>query len=164
MSTRRVMAKGFTLVEILIVVVILGILAAIVIPQFSSASESAKSSNLVSQVQMIRSQLELYRNQHNGNYPSLVNADPVAGWEQMTETTDVAGATTGSDYGPYLQTEPANPFQTSTGDANKVVIAAGSAGAGNGWTFDATTGEFLASIPTAKATELSLTDDVVETY
>ena len=46
MSTRVQKAKGFTLVEILIVVVILGILAAIVIPQFTNASESAKASSL----------------------------------------------------------------------------------------------------------------------
>ncbi|MCC7406490.1 MAG: prepilin-type N-terminal cleavage/methylation domain-containing protein, partial [Phycisphaeraceae bacterium] len=39
--------SGFTLIEILIVVVILGILAAIVIPQFTNASETAKGSNLV---------------------------------------------------------------------------------------------------------------------
>ncbi|MEL7087296.1 MAG: prepilin-type N-terminal cleavage/methylation domain-containing protein, partial [Planctomycetota bacterium] len=61
MSARTLKAKGFTLVEILIVVVILGILAAIVIPQFTSASESAKASSLVTQLQSLRSQLELYQ-------------------------------------------------------------------------------------------------------
>ena len=65
--------RAFTLVEILIVVVILGILAAIVIPQFTSASESAKSSSLVSQLQTLRSQFELYQIQHNGDYPTLAN-------------------------------------------------------------------------------------------
>jgi len=39
-------SRGFTLVEILIVVIILGILAAIVIPQFSSASNDARRSNV----------------------------------------------------------------------------------------------------------------------
>ncbi|MEE9370683.1 MAG: prepilin-type N-terminal cleavage/methylation domain-containing protein, partial [Sedimentisphaerales bacterium] len=57
--------SGFTLVEILIVVVILGILAAIVIPQFTDASTQAKESALASDIQMMRSQLELYKIQHN---------------------------------------------------------------------------------------------------
>ncbi|MHC4765507.1 MAG: type IV pilin protein, partial [Planctomycetota bacterium] len=52
--------QGFTLIEILIVVVILGILAAIVIPQFTDASQEAAASNLRSQLQTIRSQIELY--------------------------------------------------------------------------------------------------------
>ncbi len=59
--------SGFTLVEILIVVVILGILAAIVIPQFTDASTQAKESALASDLQMMRSQLELYKIQHNDN-------------------------------------------------------------------------------------------------
>ena len=45
--------RGFTLVEILIVVVILGILAAIVIPQFTEASTEAKLSSLCSDLQTI---------------------------------------------------------------------------------------------------------------
>ena len=49
--------KGFTLVEILIVVIILGILAAIVIPQFTSASSDARQSSLTSQLQTLRSQV-----------------------------------------------------------------------------------------------------------
>ena len=58
MLARKQVARGFTLVEILIVVVILGILAAIVIPQFTNASETAKASSLAAQLQTIRSQLE----------------------------------------------------------------------------------------------------------
>jgi prepilin-type N-terminal cleavage/methylation domain-containing protein len=46
--------KGFTLVEILIVVIILGILAAIVIPQFTQASTEARLSNLKTNLQTVR--------------------------------------------------------------------------------------------------------------
>lgn len=100
---------GFTLVEILIVVVILGILAAIVIPQFTNASESAKVSSLISQLQTIRSQLELFQVQHNGNYPTLDNTWGIMiGTSSATETGPAAGA--GTDFGPYLQQPPNNPF------------------------------------------------------
>jgi len=61
---RRTRKGGFTLVEILIVVIILGILAAIVIPQFTSASQDARKNSLTSQLQTLRSQLELYKLQH----------------------------------------------------------------------------------------------------
>ena len=64
--------SGFTLVEILIVVVILGILAAIVIPQFTGASTEAKESSLVSNLQSIRSQIELFKIQHNDILPGQI--------------------------------------------------------------------------------------------
>ena len=46
----RNIRSGFTLVEILIVVVILGILAAIVIPQFTNATQDAQGGNLKAQL------------------------------------------------------------------------------------------------------------------
>ena len=65
---------GFTLIEILIVVVILGILAAVVIPQFTNAADDASVSSARTQLQTMRSQIELYRAQ-NGSYPTANGAN-----------------------------------------------------------------------------------------
>ena len=103
--------SGFTLVEILIVVVILGILAAIVIPQFSQASLEARESSLISNLQTIRSQIEFYKIQHLEVLPTVANFDTV-----MTTVTDINGAawvdqaTSGTAYGPYMRAIPDNPF------------------------------------------------------
>src|SRR5437868_4840092 len=51
--------RGFTLVEILIVVIILGILAAIVIPQFANASSDARLTNLRTSLANVRNQIEI---------------------------------------------------------------------------------------------------------
>jgi general secretion pathway protein G len=162
MSARSLKAKGFTLVEILIVVVILGILAAIVIPQFTSASEAAKASSLVTQLQSLRSQLELYQLQHNGNYPAQATF-----WEQLTgETTDAGTVTAGAPFGPYLQKAIKNPFLPAEfGD----VVAANTAATGipdtgapanTGWWYNASTGEIKAVLPSAtKAAEVNLEND-----
>ena len=114
--------KGFTLVEILIVVIILGILAAIVIPQFSNASTDAKKNSLTSQLQTLRSQFELYKLQHNDQLPPAfvaANNAIITDWREMTSQTDVSGsttpATTADKYGPYLQQEPANPLNSQKG-------------------------------------------------
>lgn len=154
----RQIAKGFTLVEILIVVVILGILAAIVIPQFTNASESAKSSSLVSQLQTLRSQLELYQVQHNGQYPTL--GTTLASWDQMTKKTLVDGTvpadqTTGK-YGPYLQQPSVNPFEDS-------FTVAAAAAQGVGWVYNSTTGEIYAVVSSTKAKEVNLSADGTDT-
>ena len=138
MNIRRTIRKGFTLVEILIVVVILGILAAVVIPQFTSASESAKGSSLVSQLQTIRSQLELAQIQHNDIYPNLL-----VDWAEMTAgstDTNTAGVyDAGTDYGPYLQQAPVNAFAPRL--TNTVVAAVGAVGVA--WQYDSATGVIL---------------------
>lgn len=107
--------KGFTLVEILIVVVILGILAAIVIPQFSQASTDSKKSSLQSNLQTIRSQIALYKIQHNDVTPSDVDAtfkDQLMMFSDLAGTTNATKDTVnGFIYGPYLQVGvPNNPF------------------------------------------------------
>lgn len=131
--------SGFTLVEILIVVVILGILAAIVIPQFTEASTEAKLSSLCTDLQTMRSQIELYKVQHNDDLPG---AGTASFQDSLTGQTDINGAV-GTDYGPYVQKIPTNGFN----DLDTVQVEAGTTGLGNGntgWHFDSTTGAFHA--------------------
>jgi general secretion pathway protein G len=148
--------KGFTLVEILIVVVILGILAAIVIPQFTEASTEAKTSSLVTDLQSVRSQIQLYKVNHNDNLPGVPNGTqhPATGATfstAMTGYTDVFGAiktsTDPNTYGPYLMKIPTNQFvdtsNVSIGNTNGVPPAADPSGA-FGWFFDQDTGAFWA--------------------
>jgi general secretion pathway protein G len=135
--------RGFTLVEILIVVVILGILAAIVIPQFTEASTEAKLSSLCSDLQTVRSQVELYKVQHNDDKPGTVAG--VTFTEAMTMTTDQNGAkaTTGVIYGPYLQSIPKNPF-TDT-DTVRIGTALGDLPGGtSAWFFNTSNADFRA--------------------
>lgn len=141
--------RGFTLVEILIVVVILGILAAIVIPQFTEASTEAKLSSLCSDLQTVRSQIELYKVQHNDAVPV-----PEAGgatWTQMTQYTDVDGKTNATKtavfkYGPYLPTIPTNPFnQLATVAFTATATATCPADNSTGWWLNTATGQFRAN-------------------
>lgn len=132
--------SGFTLVEILIVVVILGILAAIVIPQFTEASTEAKTSSLCTDLQTMRSQIELYKIQHNDNLPGSGTASFT---EALTGKTTIAGAvsTDPNDFGPYIQQIPKNQFN----NLSTIEEGTGSPGGGNaGWYFNTSTGAFHA--------------------
>ncbi len=142
--------SGFTLVEILIVVVILGILAAIVIPQFTDASTEAKTSSLCSDLQTVRSQIELYKIQHNdvAPVPELGGAT----WDLMTMYTDIDGNTNGTKtvvfkYGPYLQKVPTNPFN----DKDLINIDGTIGDDAAGWEFTTATGAFHADDDAAVA-------------
>lgn len=99
MSANRI-RRGFTLVEILIVVVILGILAAMVLPKFANASGDAKRNSLSSSLQALRGQIELSMLQHGDKAPALTGTD----WTELTTQTTYSGQQTG----PYLTVVPIN--------------------------------------------------------
>jgi len=119
--------KGFTLIEILIVVIILGILAAIVIPQFTNASEDAKNSSVASQLQTIRGSVELYKLQHGGLYPTAAG-DVATGidWTKMTSKTLETGVVDAAGtFGPYLQQTPINSLNNQSACGANAVFTGG---------------------------------------
>ena len=164
-TAKMKLKRGFTLVELLIVVIILAILAAIIIPQFTGATDDANQAAYDTNVANIRAAVDLYRQQHNA-YPGAVtssggtciNGTAVTGavgeaafLAQLRNYTNAAGqACTGTDpnefkYGPYLKDDlPDNPL----GSNNTVTIVTTgvlglSTGSTGGWRFDSVTGEFI---------------------
>ncbi len=114
-------ARAFTLVEILIVVVLLAILAAIVLPSLSKGTTMAKESALASEVGMLRRFILVYASQHLEVAPGYPNGNAsgaptdAAFRDQAMLSSNASGQTAavgtpGFKYGPYLSRIPANPF------------------------------------------------------
>ncbi len=113
MSYARKISRGFTLIEILIVVIILGILAAIVIPQFANASSDARTTNLKTTLANVRNQIEIFKAQHLDTAPALGGM-----WSLLTGQSDTGEANSvapvGTAWGPYIMSPPINPFNSLT--------------------------------------------------
>jgi len=135
--------SAFTLVEILIVVIILGILATVIIGLFANTSADASANALKDNLRAIRSSLQIYIAQH-GTYPALATFE-----SQMTQYSDSSGATSGTHdathiYGPYIMGLPNLPVGTNRGLAT---VTGMTYTAGYGWGYDPTTGAFKANLP-----------------
>jgi prepilin-type N-terminal cleavage/methylation domain-containing protein len=165
-STRA--RHGFTLIELLVVVIILAILSAIIIPQFANATVDASESALDSNLNSLRAAVELYRVQHNGQYPGAAASSgascavgtagagaantAAAFTDQLTKYSSASGATCsgtdpGTPLGPYLRKSiPADPISNIT----PAPIALANAGipltpaaAIGGWSTDVKTGQVV---------------------
>ncbi len=130
---------GFTLIEIMIIVVILGVMASIAIPQYVGAKAQARTSCLLSNLQVIRKQIELYKHHHR-NLPAAPGETSDDFTRRMTTRTDLNGDA-GTAFGPYLQRIPINLVN----GRRTVRIGGLPAGANtDGWRFHPLTGEFQA--------------------
>jgi prepilin-type N-terminal cleavage/methylation domain-containing protein len=161
---RRRLSGGFTLVELLVVVIILGVLAAIAIPQFTNNTEDAKLAALDTSLSELRSSVELYYHQHNAAYPgakkctdgsnvgTTAEAD-TAFVKQLTFYSAATGRTNTSKtdtykYGPYVKKGlPKNPFNelaTIKTDITTTDISAATSSGTAAWKFYVKTGRLMA--------------------
>jgi general secretion pathway protein G len=98
------MKRAFSLVELVIVVALLGILAAIVVPQFQSHTTEAKEATAKNNLHILRGAIELYAAQHNDVPPGYPDDDPSRTpgdkpfYDQIIKN------------GSYMSERPENPF------------------------------------------------------
>ena len=164
--------SGFTLIEMLIVIVVLGILAMIIVPQITVSTEDAKISTLQTNLSGMRSSVETYYAQHSSIYPGKKDHTDGTDAANVTEaksafiaqltlysaatgiTANVKDAT--YKYGPYVKggAMPKNPF-TSTNDvtcdlATNITTRVADTGT-KAWKFYPNTGVLIANDTAAHA-------------
>lgn len=106
---------GFTLVELLVVMLVVGILMAIAIPSYFSVTADARKTNFCSSLAEIEKALQMYAVRHSGEYPDTISASTIL-------TND------------YFSKIPKNPYTNTTmiPDATFNETKAGS------WTYERT--------------------------
>ncbi len=166
---QRLPGRGFTLVEILIVVVILGILAAIAVPKFSNASQLARDNSLKEDLRLMRTQIGVYKSNHLDVVPGYPAGDvlqtPTATdfANQLTLFTNALGntSTTLTDvykFGPYVQQVSPNPVNYMStvkilGPSDPLVPDGTT-----GWLYQPSTGTFNANVMGADANGANYSD------
>ena len=139
MSRKAQRGRAFSLVELVIVLVIIGVVAAIAIPRLTRGASNAGATATAANLAMLRNAIELYRAEHEGKFPTV--ADFV---NQMTQFSNLAGDTfataantaTGIIYGPYLKGIPGLPVGAEKGSTTVAAAAA----ADVGWIYTVATG------------------------
>ncbi len=127
--------------------VILAVLAAIVVPQFSQASSEANLNTLLGNLQTVRSQIQLYKVQHRDLLPGQ---DAFGG--NVAEADFIADLTNDEKYGSYVNKIPENLFIAAAADRDAITCvnnnnadAAPPGDEGTGWWFNAANGDFRAN-------------------
>lgn len=96
--------KGFTLIELMVVIAIIGILATIIMVSFSAVQQRARDGQRKADLRQIQSALELYK-ADNGVYPTYLANCPVGAPTFMGNDTDVVSPCSTI----YMQTIPVDP-------------------------------------------------------
>ncbi len=111
MVPRRLTARfGFTLVELLVVIVVIAVLAGIAIPKFINAGNRSKESALKADLQLYRTAVNAYLND-TGAYPAALTdltatSAPASGYDSTGASKNI----TSTDWkGPYMASQQNDP-------------------------------------------------------
>ncbi len=125
--------RGFKLFELLLVAAVLGSISFAVIPPLTQAGTEDRIISMISTLHHVRSQINLYKAQHNGIMPP---SDTQGAFETAMTAKDTDG------FGPYMKELPVNPFNqlSSVRTSPSPDQGAGT----HGWHFNPITGDFHA--------------------
>jgi len=155
--------RGFTLLEMLLVVILLGIMAMIIVPQISVSTSDARLNTLRTNLKIMRTAIECYYFQHNSTYPGehRINGNPTpdaaqatnAFVAQLTQYTDINGDCQESQdvahiFGPYIKgtglpTNPCNNRNDVICDVVTMDITERASDGSTGWKFYTQTGVLM---------------------
>ena len=176
MFNRTKRTGGFSLVELIIVIVILGIIAAVAIPRLSSGSRNASESALRVNLQAMRNAIDYYYTEHHNVFPAANGdgtnaADSAEAFEtQLLQWTKANGTVSANQdaafpYGPYIRgklpklTVGANVGVSTFTVVNQATPLTTSIADGTAWVYNVATGELIAN-----ADALGTNGDAYSTY
>lgn len=131
--------RGFSMIELVIVIAIIGIIAGIAVPRMSRASDTARQNTLVGSLARIQSAIDRYTAEHGGLSPghepggSVVGSSSTFVARLLERSADDGTVAPGGLFGPYLRTMPKNPY-----NGMRTVRVGGAAAGANthGWRYD----------------------------
>ncbi|MBN2448361.1 MAG: prepilin-type N-terminal cleavage/methylation domain-containing protein [Phycisphaerae bacterium] len=163
-SVRRLTGRtrpAFSLVELVVVVVIIGLLASMAIPRLSRGSSDAGGAALDRDLTLVRYAIVHYSVEHGNKFPGPT-ADEFT--EQLVQYSDATGdtnATRGGQYvlGPYLQAIPPLPKGANAGRTEVLIDTTNSppkpaVAQPYGWVYNPSTGEFIGNVPSLGTAQL----------
>jgi type IV pilus assembly protein PilA len=116
--------EGFTLVELLVVMLILGILAAIAIPSFFNQRDKARDAEAKAQARTAQTAIETYRTDNNGSYAgaTAANLDAI---ENTLDVADVSVTSTADTYSVQYASNTPQAFRISRDAAGVTTFSCG---------------------------------------
>ncbi|MCP4584292.1 MAG: prepilin-type N-terminal cleavage/methylation domain-containing protein [candidate division Zixibacteria bacterium] len=123
--------KGFTLIELVIIIVVLGILASVAIPKYKSIVAESREASCRGSLGGLRSGVSIY-------YANLAVTTGTADWPEMDSLTTIGVV--------MEQALPSNPYQTNAPDSIVTGVTKGTiVGTRGGWAYLASSGEIWAN-------------------